>query len=63
MGYESALAAIKMANWDIESIDLIVLATSTPTDLFGSAPAIQAKLGAYNAVAFDLTAATRILLL
>ena len=57
MGYEAALAAIKMANWDVESIDLIVLATSTPNDLFGSAPAIQAKLGAYNAVAFDLTAA------
>ena len=57
MGYEAALAAIQMAKWDIETIDLIVLATSTPDDLFGSAPNIQAKLGAYNAVAFDLTAA------
>jgi len=46
-----------MANWDIKTIDLIVLATSTPHDLFGSAPSIQAKLGAANAVAFDLTAA------
>ena len=57
MGYEAALAAIQMANWDIKTIDLIVLATSTPHDLFGSAPSIQGKLGAYNAVAFDLTAA------
>ena len=57
MGYEAALAAIQMTQWDIETIDLIVLATSTPNDLFGSAPKIQAKLGAYNAVAFDLTAA------
>ena len=57
MGYEAAMAAVEMANWDIKSIDLIVLATSTPHDLFGSAPSIQAKLGAYNAVAFDLTAA------
>ena len=57
MGYEAALKAIEMANWDIETIDLIILATSTPHDLFGSAPTIQAKLGAYNAVAFDLTAA------
>ncbi len=57
MGYEAALMAIEMACWDIETIDLIVLATSTPHDLFGSAPSIQAKLGAYNAVAFDLTAA------
>ena len=57
MGYEAALTAIKMANWDIKTIDLIVLATSTPHDLFGSAPSIQSKLGAHNAVAFDLTAA------
>ncbi len=57
MGYKAALTAIKMANWDIKTIDLIVLATSTPNDLFGSAPSIQAKLGANNAVAFDLTAA------
>ena len=57
MGYKAALDAIKMTNWSVDSIDLIVLATSTPSDLFGSAPNIQAKLGAKNAVAFDLTAA------
>ena len=57
MGYKAASAAIEMANWDLETIDLIILATSTPDDLFGSAPDIQAKLGASNAVAFDLTAA------
>jgi len=57
MGYKAAKTAIEMANWDLKTIDLIVLATSTPNDLFGSAPSIQAKLGANNAVAFDLTAA------
>jgi len=57
MGYKAALNALEMANWDIKTIDLIVLATSTPHDLFGSAPSIQVKLGAANAVAFDLTAA------
>ena len=57
MGYKAAMSAIQMAKWDVNSVDLIVLATSTPNDLFGSAPAIQAKLGANNAVAFDLTAA------
>jgi len=57
MGYKAALAAIEMANWDLQTVDLIILATSTPHDLFGSAPSIQAKLGAANAVAFDLTAA------
>ena len=57
MGYRAALRAIEMANWDIKTIDLVILATSTPHDLFGSAPSIQAKLKANNAVAFDLTAA------
>jgi len=57
MCYKAALTAIEMAKWDMKTIDLIVLATSTPHDLFGSAPSIQAKLGASNAVAFDLTAA------
>ena len=54
---EAALKAVKMANWDEKTIDLIILATSTPEDLFGSAPKIQANLGASNSVAFDLTAA------
>jgi len=57
MGFKAALSAMGMANWDPESIDLIILATSTPSDLFGSAPLIQAKLHAKNAFAFDLTAA------
>ena len=57
MGYKAALEAINMSEWDIDTIDLIILATSTPHDLFGSAPAIQAKLGAFNAVSFDMTAA------
>ena len=38
-------------------MDLIVLATSSPDDLFGSATSVQAALGASRAAAFDLTAA------
>jgi len=57
MGFKAALSAMNMANWTSESVDLIILATSTPSDLFGSAPMIQAKLQAKNALAFDLTAA------
>ena len=57
MGYEAAVRAMEMANWSPDTIDLILLATSTPNDLFGSAPRIQSKLGAKNATAFDLTAA------
>ncbi len=50
-------SAIQMAGWDPESIELIILATSTPDDLFGSASKVQALIGAHKAVAFDLTAA------
>ncbi|MBN3959541.1 beta-ketoacyl-ACP synthase 3 [Nostoc sp. NMS8] len=49
--------AIASAGIKPEDLDLILLATSTPDDLFGSACQVQALLGASNAVAFDLTAA------
>ena len=57
MGFKAASLAMEMANWGAETVDLIILATSTPSDLFGSAPNIQSKLQAKNALAFDLTAA------
>ena len=57
LSHQAASAALAMAKWDPSSIDLVLLATSTPDDLFGSAPQVQAKLGASQAVAFDLTAA------
>lgn len=53
----AAQSAIAMANLNPDEIDLILLATSTPDDLFGTASLVQAKLGASRAVAFDLTAA------
>ncbi|MBV8887300.1 MAG: ketoacyl-ACP synthase III [Chroococcidiopsidaceae cyanobacterium CP_BM_RX_35] len=49
--------AIAMAGITPGDLDLIILATSTPDDLFGSASEIQAQLGAVKAVTFDLTAA------
>jgi 3-oxoacyl-[acyl-carrier-protein] synthase-3 len=49
--------AISAAGLTAADIDLILLATSTPDDLFGNACRIQAELGATKAVAFDLTAA------
>ncbi len=55
--FNASVSALEMARWDAKSLDLILLATSTPDDLFGTAPKIQALLGAENAVAFDLTAA------
>ncbi|BAY97158.1 3-oxoacyl-[acyl-carrier-protein] synthase III [Tolypothrix tenuis PCC 7101] len=49
--------AIASAGISAADLDLIILATSTPDDLFGSACQIQAEIGATKAVAFDLTAA------
>ena len=49
--------ALNNASLHPSQIDLIILATSSPDDLFGSASKIQAKIGATNAAAFDLTAA------
>lgn len=57
MAHQAAIAALEMANLAASDLDLIILATSTPDDLFGSAGQIQAQLGASRAVAFDLTAA------
>jgi len=54
---EAAKRAIAMAGVEPDQVQLIILATSTPDDLFGTASQIQALLGASNAVAFDLTAA------
>lgn len=54
---KAAKNAIEMSGLDATDIDLILLATSTPDDMFGSACKVQAALGASQAVAFDLTAA------
>ena len=48
--------ALSMAQILPTDIDLIILATSSPDDLFGTAGQIQYRLGATKAVAFDLTA-------
>lgn len=49
--------ALDMAGVSADQVDMILMATSTPDDVFGSACQVQALLGAKNAVAFDLTAA------
>uniref|UniRef100_A0A1C8XS22 Beta-ketoacyl-[acyl-carrier-protein] synthase III n=1 Tax=Dasya binghamiae TaxID=1896963 RepID=A0A1C8XS22_9FLOR len=53
----ASLKALDKISMNASEIDLIILATSSPNDLFGSASQIQAQIKAYNAVAFDLTAA------
>ena len=53
----AAQAALDAAGVSAEDIDLIVVATSTPDETFpATATAVQAKLGADNAMAFDIQA-------
>jgi 3-oxoacyl-[acyl-carrier-protein] synthase III len=54
---QAAQQALDMAGVAATDVDLILLATSSSEDLFGTACQIQAQLGATKAVAFDLTAA------
>jgi 3-oxoacyl-[acyl-carrier-protein] synthase-3 len=57
MGIAAARAALKAAGVDAQSIDLIVLATSTPDNTFpASAVAVQCGLGMTHGAAFDLQA-------
>ncbi len=54
---QAAQKAIANAGLTPQDIDLIILATSTGDDLFGTAGRVQKILGAERAVAFDLVAA------
>jgi 3-oxoacyl-[acyl-carrier-protein] synthase-3 len=57
MGIKAAHAALAAAGVDAASIDLVVLATSTPDNTFpASAVAVQAGLGITQGAAFDMQA-------
>jgi 3-oxoacyl-[acyl-carrier-protein] synthase III len=57
MALKAAQAALAAAGLDAQSIDLIVLATSTPDNTFpASAVSVQAGLGITHGAAFDLQA-------
>ncbi len=57
LAIKAAQAALANAGIDAQSIDLIVLATSTPDNTFpASAVAVQAALGINHGAAFDLQA-------
>ncbi len=57
LGYKAALDAINNADFDKELIDVIIVATSTPDNIFPStATKIQHKLGLKNCYAFDMQA-------
>ena len=52
-----SVAPLEDAKFRAEDVDLVLHATSTPDDLFGSGPQVALMIGATKAVAFDLTAA------
>ena len=57
LGIKAAQAALAHAGVDAQSIDLIVLATSTPDNTFpATAVAVQNELGIHHGAAFDLQA-------
>ncbi|MCR2746906.1 beta-ketoacyl-ACP synthase III [Limnobacter parvus] len=57
MATKAALRALTAASLLPDQIDLIILATSTPDQVFPStACAVQAEIGAKNAMAFDIQA-------
>jgi len=53
----AAQKALESSGVDAASVELVVLATSSPDDLFGDAAHVAREVGATGAVAFDLTAA------
>lgn len=58
LAYEASIKALRNADLKIKDIDLIVVATVTPDMLVPSAACLlQMKLGATNAVAFDINGA------
>ena len=60
LGDHSAAAgasALEMAGVDGAAVDLVIVATSSPDDMFGDATAVAAACGCSKAVAFDVTAA------
>ncbi|GER52618.1 3-oxoacyl-[acyl-carrier-protein] synthase III [Striga asiatica] len=58
LAVEASQKALDMAGLSPDDVDLVLLCTSTPEDLFGSAPQIQKALGCKNnPLAYDITAA------
>ena len=58
LSHDASIMALKQANLSPLDIDLILVATSTPDNFYPSmACMLQGKLGASNAVCFDISAA------
>ncbi|KAJ0988322.1 hypothetical protein J5N97_006678 [Dioscorea zingiberensis] len=57
LAIEAGKGALQMAKVDSNDVDLVIMCTSTPDDLFGGGGQVQRDLGCRNAWTFDVTAA------
>jgi len=57
LGIAAATKALQHAQVEAEEVELVILASSSPDDMFGDAAHIAKEVGCKNAAAFDLTAA------
>jgi len=57
LSIQAASNALEMSGLDPLDIDLVIVATSSPDDMFGDGPSVASALGCKNAFAYDLTAA------
>ncbi|KAL4352944.1 hypothetical protein GQ457_06G037630 [Hibiscus cannabinus] len=58
LAVEAARKALKMADVEPDDLDMILMCTSTPEDIFGDAPKVQRELGCTKSqLAHDVTAA------
>lgn len=57
LSVEACRRALSMAGVEPGEVDLIIMCTSSPDDIFGGACLVQRELGCRGAVAFDITAA------
>ncbi|CAN6229768.1 unnamed protein product [Urochloa humidicola] len=57
LSIQAAQRALEMAQVKPEDVDLVLLCTSTPDDLFGGAAQVLTEVGCTNAFGFDITAA------
>jgi len=54
---EAAKQALEQSGISPDKLGIIIVCTSTPDEMFGDAGAVALRIGASNAVAYDLTAA------
>ena len=55
--YEACKDALNNSHIESSEIDLVILATSTPSSMFGGVSCITNRLGINNAISFDITLA------